>query len=206
MPNPDIGDRRHWPTRFAPRRAGPSAALVVVMAILLSPLRSHADETQAVDRAAPASTNTAGSAPMNPRSPAWLDEVRAQRQASEERHQANRDAFGARRRPKEPWAAAQHEAWQARVQQRREARKQRIDQDRERWRTLGAAPPTPWDPPPPPPTTAANANPSVPTATDPAGATPAYSPDGVGSYPPAAAGGRVYAPQDWNNLWYFRGY
>jgi len=102
----------------------------------------------------------------------WLAEVRAQRQAAEARHQANRAAFAARRRALDPWGAAQHEAREEAFERRREARRGQREQAR-------GPLPAPGTPPGTPDTSTARANP------DPGRGTP---------------------PQDWNNLWYFRGY
>ena len=129
----------------------------------------------------------------------WLDEVRAQRHAWEERRRATREAFEARRRAQDPWGAAQQEAWHEDVERRREARRHYREQAWERFRDLGPPlPAAPWDdpagPPPPPP------EPGGPGVRAPG------VPGGEATYPPGAPPSAPFAPQDWDNPWYFRGY
>lgn len=78
--------------------------------------------------------------------PQWLDEVRAQRQAREERRRAAKKAIGARRRWIDPWGAAQKEAWEQETQRRRDAFKEKVERDREAFRSQApwAPTPTPW--------------------------------------------------------------
>ncbi len=206
MPRARRGDRH---------RARYGIALTVLLA---NPL-SQASDTQRTDlnpRALPPTSSVpiplapAADADPLPTATPWLDEVRTQRQAAEARRQANRESFEARRRANDPWGAAQHEAWEDGVQRRREARKQRIEQDRDYFRGMA---PVPADP-----ATEATTSRHDPTA---AGTAPwgdpfrAADPNrGVAPLPPGAAdrtappppATRSYAPQDWNNLWYFRGY
>lgn len=93
------------------------------------------------------------------RVPQWLDEVRAQRQAWETRRDATRQAMDARRRWVDPWGAAQHEAREREVEQRRQANRERIELERQLFRSqrpaLGPypevlAPPIAWEPQAPP--------------------------------------------------------
>ncbi len=143
----------------------------------------------------------------------WLDEVRAQRRAWEERRKAAHEAFEARHRATDPWGAAQHDAWEDEVDRRREARRQQMEQDREHFRAL--APPAPPVPPWPEPL-----GPQQPFSRPP---TPQPTPSELGSgedsrpqlgespsggviYPPGAPPKAPYSPQDWDNLWYYRGY
>jgi hypothetical protein len=124
----------------------------------------------------------------------WLDEVRAQRHAWEERRRAAREAFDARRRASDTWGAAQQDAWSEEVERRREARRQRREDQREHFREMGPpGPPAPW--------------PDHPGA---AGEAPALSgpPSAPAEaiYPPGAPPSPPYAPQDWDNPWYYRGY
>jgi hypothetical protein len=146
----------------------------------------------------------------------WLDEVRTQRQAAEARRQANRESFEARRRAKDPWGAAQHEAWEDGIQRRREARKQRIEQDRDYFRGMSPNPTDPWGEPwnDATPSPAPRGSPAADTAPlgDPfraadlnRGGQPLV-PGTADLDAPPPPGTRGYAPQDWNNLWYFRGY
>ena len=124
--------------------------------------------------------------------PPWLDEVRAQRRAWEERRQVAREQFDARRRATDPWGAAQKEAWNEEVERRREARRQRMEDERERFRDMGPpAPPNPW--------------PDPPAGGDPALSGPGGHP-GQAPYPPGAPPSAPFAPQDWDNPWYYRGY
>ena len=101
------------------------------------------------------------SIPSGARMPQWLDEVRAQRQAWETRRDATRQAMDARRRWVDPWGAAQHEAREREVEQRRQANRDRIELERQFFRSqrppLGPYPevppppsPTAWEPPAPP--------------------------------------------------------
>lgn len=161
---PEPGRRRHAPARL-------------VVALVALTAGAQADGPPAADPTAPPITvpsTQPGPLPADPAAPdtPWLAEVRAQRQAAEARHQANRAAFAARRRALDPWGAAQHEAREEAFERRREARREQLEQ------ALGQFP-VPGTPPDTPDTSAARANP------DPGRGTP---------------------PQDWNNLWYFRGY
>jgi hypothetical protein len=200
------------------RQAHCRTALTMLM-LLAMPL-TQAGTTPTADPSAPARLpapalpiTIAQAAVGEPPTP-WLDEVRTQRQAAEARRQANRESFEARRRANDPWGAAQHEAWEDGVQRRREARKQRIEQDRGYFRGMAPMPPDPWAEP----STDATASRHESTT---AGTTPLGDPfraadpnRGATPLPPGAAdrnappppGTRNYAPQDWNNLWYFRGY
>lgn len=144
----------------------------------------------------------------------WLDEVRAQRQAWEERRKASREAFEARRRLADPWGAAQHETWEDEVERRRDARRQYREQERELFRGLG-----PSDPPPPWPETMEPQGYPAQIPPPPPGSPPgdAATADGLQSgygeplapgivYPPGTPPRGPYSPQDWDNLWYYRGY
>ncbi|AUB83332.1 hypothetical protein THSYN_21905 [Candidatus Thiodictyon syntrophicum] len=166
----------HPAVGLASRRHRGAPALLVSALLALTPA-ARADEAPAADPPAP--PTAAPSAPRDtpPTDSAasdtpWLAEVRAQRQAAEARHQANRAAFAARRRALDPWGAAQHEAREEAFERRREARRGQREQAR-------GPLPAPGTPPGTPDTSTARANP------DPGRGTP---------------------PQDWNNLWYFRGY
>ncbi|NEX20366.1 hypothetical protein G3480_08605 [Thiorhodococcus mannitoliphagus] len=110
----------------------------------------------------------------------WLDEVRAQRHAWELRRKAAREEFEARRRRNNPRASARQEAWEEGLRQRRAERQERIEQERELFRSLGPTPPTHSTPPPP--SDPGNDSPSPP------------QPD------------PMLKPPGWNNLWYFRGF
>lgn len=142
----------------------------------------------------------------------WLDEVRAQRKAWEERRRASREAFEARRRLADPWGAAQHEVWEDEVERRREAR--RLQREQEHLRDLGPSdPPLPWPEAVyphgfpgriPPPT--AGSPPSASATAEGRGAAPGEPlPPGI-IYPPDTPLRGSYSPQDWDNLWYYRGY
>ena len=171
----------------------------------------------AAEQAAPppdsaASPGAAGGSAA-PRVTPWLDEVRAQRHAWEERRKAAREAFEARHRAADPWGAAQHGAWENEADRRREARRQQMEADREHLRSLGPVPPPmpPWPEPldpqkpfslPPGPGSA----PSEPGKGEDAGAQFGESPGGALIYPPGAPPKGPYSPQDWDNLWYYRGY
>lgn len=117
----------------------------------------------------------------------WLDEVRAQRQAWEARRDATRSAYDARRRANNPRAAVQQEAWEEDVRRRRAARIERMDQDLERFLSLGPGQPPlpwPWD-----------------------GGMPALPESGRAATAPGAPGDEpIFAPPGWDNHWYFRGF
>ncbi len=165
--------------------------------------------------AVPIAFAQAGGGDPLPAATPWLDEVRTQRQAAEARRQANRESFEARRRANDPWGAAQHEAWEDGVQRRRDARKQRIEQDRDYFRGMGRVPPDPWSAPwndTPTGSRHESATTGAPPLSDPfrtaapnrGAAPPPPGPADVDSPPPP--GTQIYGPQDWNNLWYFRSY
>lgn len=139
--------------------------------------------------------------------PPWLAEVRAQRQAWEERRRAARDAFEARRRQVDPRRAAHQDAWEEDVRRRREARLQRIDQDRERFRDLGQ-PTLPWYPGPMgiPDTTGATPGERTSPSTGAAGTETRSADTGAALAAPGAPASAPPLPQAWDNTWYFRGY
>lgn len=128
----------------------------------------------------------------------WLDEVRAQRRSWEEKREAARRAYEARRRANNPQAAAQHEAWEEDVQRRRAARRERMDQERELYRSLGPSlvPAWPWP------------NDSSPDLTRDPTRDPTWRSDaGSDPFAPGApSDAPVFAPQGWDNHWYFQGF
>jgi hypothetical protein len=131
-------------------------------------------------------------APMNQ----WLDEVRAQRQAWEERRQAAKEALDARRRWIDPWGAAQKEARDKETQRRRDAFREQIERDRELFRNRSpwAAQSGPWQ----------EAPPGTENLAPDAGA-PAESP--IAPPPEEDVPGSPYPPlPGWDNRWYYRGY
>jgi hypothetical protein len=186
--------------------------------LLALALLAAAETASAADQVAPppeqAVTQDAA-APPEPAAPLatpWLNEVRAQRHAWEERRKAVREDFEARRRINDPWGAAQKEAWADEVERRRDARRQHLDQERERFRDLGPShPPTVWpdltDPQNPftgPP--GQFSTPSTEAKGDGTRAPVGEPPVGGIVYPPGAPPTAPYSPQDWDNLWYYRGY
>jgi hypothetical protein len=126
----------------------------------------------------------------------WLDEVRAQRRAWEERRRAAREAMDARRRLIDPWGAAQQEAREKRHRLRRDAFLDKIDREREAFRSR-----VPW----------ASQQPSrqeTPRSSPPpqrsAESEPGESPKEAGALSPPAT---PYPPlPGWDNRWYYRGY
>jgi hypothetical protein len=125
----------------------------------------------------------------------WLDEVRAQRRAWEERRRAAKEALDARRRWLDPWGAAQKEAHEKDTQRRRDAFREQIERDRELFRNRSpwAAQSGPWQEVPPGGET---------LAPDPGG--PA---EGAIAPPDEDALGSPYPPlPGWDNRWYYRGY
>ena len=206
MPPPETADHHPAAAGPTPGRVHPSATLALLSALLLAPTLGLADGTQTTGLSAPPpGPNTrAELAPTDRGPPTWLDEVRAQRQAAEERHLANRDAFAARRRTT-AWGATRHDARELEVQRRRTARKQRIEEDRERFRTLGAAYPSPWTIPESPQAVTGTDQPA-PTAAATQPETPADPTGAFSRVPPPPASAGHNTPQDWDNLWYYRGY
>jgi hypothetical protein len=134
----------------------------------------------------------AGASPPEPISE-WLAEVRAQRQASEDRRRAQKEAMDAHRRWIDPWGAAQKEARDQATQRRHEAFMEHIERDRQAFRNL--APwrfePDPWQED----TSRSTAEPPPSRGTDAAGI--------AGKTPPSAS---PYSLPGWDNLWYYRGF
>lgn len=200
-------ERYRVPIAIPARRARRRAACLG-LAMLISTAAAAADQESAAPEA------PAGAAiPASPRATPWLDEVRAQRRAWEQRRKAAHDAFETRHRANDPWGAAQHDAWEDEIERRREARRQQMEQDREHFRSLTPAPPpAPWpelsspqqsflgQPP------QSGSQPSE-SATEQHGSI-AHDPAQGGPvvYPPGAPPRGPYSPQDWDNLWYYRGY
>ena len=115
----------------------------------------------------------------------WLDEVRAQRQAWEARRHETREAYDARRHLHNPRGAAQQDAWQEEIRRQRAERLDRIERDREMFRTLGPNRfPFSWPG-------------NLPLSFS------YRTPDSTGF---AVIGEPMFAPPGWDNLWYFRGY
>lgn len=211
-------------TRHDPRAGHPQAPTLLALALLVVALPGWAEPGPS-DRGAsfiPAGEGPTSEGPSNARAPEgataldpgtrWLDEVRAQRQAWEERRKASREAFEARRRIADPWGAAQHEAWEDEVERRREALRLHREEDWEPFRGLGRSqPPPPWpegmEPqgsyPVPAAPGAVVGDPA--TADRPPSGFPEPQLPGI-VYPPGAPPRGPYSPQDWDNLWYYRGY
>lgn len=122
----------------------------------------------------------------------WLDEVRAQRQAREERHRSAKEAMDARRRWIDPWGAAQMEAREQEVQRRRDAFLEQIDREREAFRSQ-----VPWIPLSPWPDEITGPGPELPRTSEAGTAGPPDQPVA----PPSP-----YALPGWDNHWYYRGY
>jgi hypothetical protein len=142
----------------------------------------------------PAPAARAGNIAMEPEPVhRWLDEVRAQRQAREERRRAAKEAMEARRRWIDPWGAAQQEAREQELQRRRDALKEKIEREREAFRSQ-----VPWGP---------QQNPWQDEATGPGPDFPAV-PDADTAGPPEQplAPPTPYALPGWDNHWYYRGY
>jgi hypothetical protein len=179
----------------------------MVLAALLPML-----STPVLAQESPVATDGSGAPPAGLPEPPypetrWLDEVRAQRRAWEERRQAARDTFEARRRLNDPRGAAHQEAWEEDVRRRRETRLQRMEQDREYFRGL-RQPPFPWyqlqGPASGPSRQVPDWVPNQPP--EPPGAGTGDPSTGTDFYPPAAAQTGPFSPDHWDNLWYFRGY
>ncbi|MCG6897814.1 MAG: hypothetical protein LJE61_04985 [Thiocapsa sp.] len=172
--------------RGAPTASGFAAPRLLVLILGLMPI--HAVSPAGEIPEAPAQTEvpvySERSAAEDPT--LWLDEVRAQRRAWEERRDAARSAFEARRRANNPWGAAQQEAWDAEAQRRRTARIERMDQERDLFRSLGPGqPPFLWP------------------GAAPFAAEPGRGPESPPGAPPEEP---LFAPPGWDNHWYFRGF
>jgi hypothetical protein len=168
----------------------PSGGLLLIALLMSAPVVSSADRTSAI-QAQPEPPIGDDQFPEETTTP-WLDEVRAQRQAWEDRRESARSAFEARRRANNPRAAAQQEAWEEDVRRRRAARLEWMDQERERFRQLGPAVPPlsePW---------------TWPWPKDPPGSL--ESAPGATFVSPVAPEESLFVPPGWDNHWYFRGF
>ena len=126
----------------------------------------------------------------------WLDEVRAQRRAREERRRAAKEARDARRRLIDPWGAAQMEARAEQHKRRRDAFREEIDRKREALRSQApwATPPSRW-PEAPKESTALESSTDSGTVPEP------LEPEEPGN------SRHPYLPlPGWDNRWYYRGY
>lgn len=224
MAEPSFDQDRRAVSRAIRRRAGgllTTALLVTWLPGLAEPGVTGPEGPPAAEPENSAPTEATENRPspdLSTRDPAtrWLDEVRAQRQAWEERRKASREAFEARRRATDPWGSAHQEAWEDARERRRETRRKQREQEWEHFRGLGpyqVQPPWPEgiEPPRAYPVPAAPGNPpgnpaptegTAPMLTEPQ--IPAQVPGIV--YPPNTPPRGPYSPQDWDNLWYFRGY
>jgi hypothetical protein len=136
----------------------------------------------------------------------WLEEVKAQRRAWEERRRAAKEAINARRRLTDPWGAAQQEARDKELQRRHDAMIEQFERDHEAFRNQVPWPSSPsrWDQ-----GAAPAAGQSAPTADAPApiqehiDAPPPPAPERA---PQNTANSSTYPPSGWDNRWYYRGY
>ncbi len=193
---------QRWSPPARPRGLGIAVLTLMLATAGGSPLLARDPQPLDTDSDAPP-----GGAPAHAHpEPPWLDEVRAQRHAWEERRQAARDAFEARRRLADPRGAAHQEAWEEDVRRRREGRMQRMEQDRERFRGL-SQPPLPWyKSQAPVPGTPAKSQETQPHPAE-TQAPGTGNQSAVTVAPPTAAPEySPFSPQNWNNLWYYRGY
>lgn len=123
----------------------------------------------------------------------WLDEVRAQRQAREERRRADKEVRDARRRWIDPWGAAQQEAREQETRRRRNAFFEHIERDREALRNQ-----VPWGFP---------RDPWQEEATGSQAETPLSTPaDATGVSRQPVPNPSPYPPTGWDNRWYYRGF
>ena len=122
----------------------------------------------------------------------WLEEVKAQRRAREQRRRAAKEAINARRRLTDPWGAAHQEAHEKESQRRHDAMMEQIERDREAFREQG-----PWQGP-----GAMDLRPPPPPVPPPSSA--GTQPDGGSSQ--GSPGTPAYPPSGWDNRWYYRGY
>ncbi len=116
-------------------------------------------------------------------SPHWLDAVRAQRQAIQQRRRAKHEA---RRRAIDPLGSARQEAHDQEFERRRRELRERIAEDRKLFMNSG-----PWQKPwPEAPQFGPHFMPKV----------------GPGLPPPDAASSPSEEPPEWDNGWYYRGW
>jgi hypothetical protein len=128
----------------------------------------------------------------------WLDEVKTQRRAWEERRRSAKEAVNARRRRADPWGAAHQEAHEKETQRRHDALMEQVERDRETFRNQGPwQGQGPWEQGPPPPSVR---QPMVPADQPQVGGTQEPLAPNSAAPPPA------YPPSGWDNRWYFRGY
>lgn len=125
-----------------------------------------------------------------------LDEVRAQRQAWEQRRRVAKEAMDARRRWIDPWGAAQQETRDKETQLRRDTFREQVEREREAFlgRAPWGAPRPPWQDAPPGGTPAQQGI-AAPTQDGRAVAGDDMSPTPPYPHPPG-----------WDNRWYYRGY
>ncbi|MEA3278676.1 MAG: hypothetical protein U9Q81_25935 [Pseudomonadota bacterium] len=121
--------------------------------------------------------------------------MRAQRRAREERRRAAKEAMDARRRWIDPWGAAQQEAREQETLRRREAFMEKIDREREAFRSQRpwGGPYGPWN----------DHSPGV----GPAAAPPSPEAPEEGAPAPGDPSRALYPPlPGWDNRWYYRGF
>jgi hypothetical protein len=123
----------------------------------------------------------------------WLDEVKAQRRAREERRRAAKEAMDARRRWIDPWGAAQQQAREQEIQRRHEALMEHIERDRKTFRNQvpWGFLYSPWE---------------SETTTPPAEIPPSAGTDSSGMAGQAAPNTSPYPLPGWDNRWYYRGF
>jgi hypothetical protein len=129
------------------------------------------------------------------RSPRWIDAVRAQRRAMQQRRRAEHEA---RRRAIDPVGTARQEARDQEFQRRRQEMRERIAEDRKLFLNSG-----PWRTPlPKPPEFAPN------TWPEPPGLSPVPNKDhGRPDFPDAGSQAPLRGdPAEWDNGWYYRGW
>lgn len=135
-------------------------------------------------------TASSPSQPVEEPGSPWLEDVRAQRQAWETRRRAAKEAIEARRRWQDPWATAEQEAREEEIQRRRDEWLERIDRNREAFRSQG-----PWYVRAgPPPTQSAESDRLTAQPAERASAS-------LHDWQPPH-----YPPQGWDNGWYYKGY
>lgn len=160
---------------------------------LLATWSVGAHEAQSTPKTMPPAPPVGAMPPTPEPVPQWLDEVRAQRQAREERRRAAKEALGARRRWIDPRGAAQQEAWEHETQRRRDAFLEKVERDRKAFRShapWGPAP-TPWR--------------EEGSRLGPESRSPSI-PDTAEAARRALAHEEPYPLQGWDNRWYYRGY
>jgi hypothetical protein len=136
----------------------------------------------------------------------WLEEVKAQRRAWEERRRAAKETMNARRRLTDPWGAAQQEARDKELQRRHDAMIEQFERDREAFRNQVPWPSSPSRRDQGPAPAAGQSAPAADASAPIQERIDAPPPPAPERAPQNAANSSTYPPSGWDNRWYYRGY